>query len=66
VGFASWKNSVQVVTAISRDDGADLSYGGGFQLRFGSLAGRLEYQRFDLGDRDNQQLLSLGVSWTFL
>ncbi len=66
VGYASWRNSVRAVSAVSRQDGEDLSYGGGFQLRFGSLAGRLEYQRFDLGDSDNQQLLSLGISWTFL
>lgn len=66
LGYASWKNSVQAVTAVSRRDGEDLSYGGGLQLRFGSLASRFEYQQFDLGDSDQQQLLTLGVSWTFL
>jgi hypothetical protein len=66
VGYASWKSSVRALTAVSRQDGEDVSYGGGIQLRFGSLAGRLEYQQFDLADSDRQQLLTLGISWTFL
>lgn len=66
LGYASWRNSLRSLTAVSRDDGEDLSFGGGFQLRFGSLAGRLEYQQFDFADSDNERLLTLGVSWTFL
>ena len=35
-------------------------------LRVGSLAARLEYERFDVADTDGAKLLTLGLTWTFL
>lgn len=47
------------------ESGADLAYGGGVQLGFGSLSARLEYERFEM-DTDSTELWSLGLTWTFL
>ena len=48
------------------DDGTEFGYGAGAQVRFGSLAARLEYEQFDVEHTDGVELLSLGVTWTFL
>ena len=48
------------------DDGTEFAYGAGAQLRFGSLAARLEYEQFDVDNTDGVELLSLALTWTFL
>ena len=48
------------------DDGTEFGYGVGVQARLGSLAGRLEYEQFDVDNTDGVELLTLGVTWTFL
>lgn len=48
------------------DDSVEFAYGAGAQLRFGSLAARLEYERFEVDLIDDLDLLSLGVTYTFL
>ncbi len=48
------------------DDGTDLTYGVGAQFRAGSLGLRAEYERFDISDADTVDMVSLGVTWTFL
>jgi OOP family OmpA-OmpF porin len=47
------------------DDGTDLTYGIGAQFRVWSLSLRAEYEMFDISDAD-ADLLSIGVTWTFL
>lgn len=49
----------------SSDDGTDLAYGVGAQFRVWSLSLRAEYERFDISDAD-ADLISVGVTWTFL
>jgi hypothetical protein len=51
---------------VSDDDGTDLAYGVGVGLGFGSLGARLEYERFEIDDADTVDMISLGVTWTFL
>jgi outer membrane protein with beta-barrel domain len=50
------------------DNGTDLAYGIGGQVRLGSWAVRAEYERFELdtgNDFDSPELLSVGVTYTF-
>ena len=47
------------------DDGTDLTYGIGAQFRVWSLSVRAEYEMFDIEDAD-LDMISLGVTWTFL
>jgi OOP family OmpA-OmpF porin len=48
------------------DDGTDFTYGIGAQFRVWSLSLRAEYELFDVTDADTVDLLSVGVTWTFL
>ena len=48
------------------DDGIDFTWGVGAQFRVWSLAIRAEYEQFDVTDADTVDLISLGVTWTFL
>jgi Outer membrane protein beta-barrel domain len=48
------------------DDGIDFTYGVGAQFRVWSLSLRAEYELFDITDADTVDLLSVGVTWTFL
>jgi hypothetical protein len=36
------------------------------QARLGSLAARLEYERFEVDDTDEVAMITLGVTYTFL
>jgi hypothetical protein len=49
-----------------RDDGTDFAYGIGAQLRFLSLSVRAEYEVFDIDNVDDANMLSIGVTYTFL
>jgi len=48
------------------DDGTDLTYGVGAQFRVWSLGIRAEYEWFDVSDIDTVDMISVGVTWTFL
>jgi hypothetical protein len=52
------------------DDGIDFGLGVGAQVRFRSLAVRLEYERFEVDSFDGllrkPRMVSLGLTWTFL
>ncbi|MCU0758111.1 MAG: porin family protein [Steroidobacteraceae bacterium] len=68
-GVARWESNARA-TGFSigdlDDSGTEFAYGAGIQARLGSLAARLEYERFDVADTDGAELISLGVTWTFL
>jgi hypothetical protein len=48
------------------EDGTDFTWGVGAQFRVWSLAIRAEYEQFDIADADTVDMISLGVTWTFL
>lgn len=48
------------------DDSVEFAYGAGVQVRFLSLAARLEYEKFEIDLIDDLDLLSLGITYTFL
>ena len=66
-GVISWDQDISATGFGSgNDSGEDFAYGVGAQIRFGSLAGRLEYERFEIQDTDTVDMISLGLTWTFL
>jgi hypothetical protein len=68
VGAINWDADVSAsgVGKVLSDDGTDLTYGIGAQFRVWSLSLRAEYERFDLDRADTVDMVSLGVTWTFL
>lgn len=51
---------------VFSDDGNELAYGVGVQFRLLSLSVRAEYERFDVDHVDDLNLLSVGLTYTFL
>lgn len=64
VGVSRWE-SKQTVFAVQESEGTDPTYGAGAQVRVGSFALRLEYERFEFDD-DSADLVSVGFTYTFL
>jgi hypothetical protein len=68
-GVARWEADARAtgLSAFGRldDSGTEFAYGAGVQARLGSLAARLEYERFDVSDTDGAELITLGLTWTF-
>jgi hypothetical protein len=66
VGAVDWSADLSA-EGFGRDseDGTDFTYGVGAQFRVWSLSIRAEYEMFDLDDAD-VDMLSVGVTWTFL
>ena len=48
------------------EDGTDFAYGVGAQFRVLGLSIRAEYERFDAEDVDDLNMISVGVTYTFL
>jgi len=51
---------------VFSDDGNELAYGVGVQFRLLSLSVRAEYERFDVEHVDDLNMLSVGLTYTFL
>jgi len=70
VGVIRWDSDAAVtvgnVDFASSDSGTDLAYGAGVQARLGSLAARLEYERFEVDGTDEVAMITLGLTYTFL
>jgi len=47
------------------DRSNNFAYGAGVQAKFGSVAARLEYERFDVRHTDGVKLLTLGATYMF-
>ena len=68
-GFARTElNGSTSGVALTRFDKKDteFAWGGGAQVRFSSLAVRLEYDNIDVKNTGGLDLYTLGVTWTFL
>lgn len=68
VGAINWNADLSApnLGVSASDDGTDLTYGVGAQFRVWSLAIRGEYEVFDISDADTIDMISIGVTWTFL
>lgn len=62
VGLISWDSKIGGVS----EDGTDLAYGAGVQFRVLGLSLRAEYEVFDTDPFDDVNMLSVGVTYTFL
>jgi len=71
-GLARWEldgrvNGTVGGTLFSTDDsGTEFAYGAGAQLQFGSLGVRAEYESFDIDNTDGAEIISVGLTYTFL
>lgn len=66
-GVISWDQDASISgLGSASEDGTDLAYGIGVGMGFGSLGARLEYERFEIEDTDTVDMISLGLTWTFL
>ena len=68
VGAINWNADLEApgLGISGSDDGTDFAYGVGAQFRVWSLSVRGEYERFDISNADTVDLISIGVTWTFL
>jgi OOP family OmpA-OmpF porin len=66
VGAINWDAKISALGESVSDDGTDLTYGVGAQFRVWSLSIRAEYEQFDVDAADTVDMISLGVTWTFL
>ena len=64
VGVARWEAERRTLVS-QKEEGTDPTYGAGLQLRIGSFAVRVEYERFEFGD-DSADVRSVGFTYTFL
>jgi uncharacterized protein (DUF1684 family) len=65
LGVARWESEASLFGASQKETGTDPTYGAGAQVRIGSFALRLEYERFEFAD-DSSDLVSVGFTYTFL
>ncbi|HEY8540420.1 MAG TPA: outer membrane beta-barrel protein [Steroidobacteraceae bacterium] len=61
-GLVSWDAEVSNLDT----DGTDFAYGVGFQFRVLSVSVRAEYEVFDIDDVDDANMISVGLTYTFL
>lgn len=69
-GLAYWELSSNLVrpgvlNETIDDSGVRFTFGVGAQLRFGSMAARLEYEHFSVGDSDGANILSVNLQYNF-
>lgn len=64
-GMINWDAELIVDGLAASDSGSDPAYGVGAKMQFGSLALRLEAERFDIKDINDLYMVSLGLVWTF-
>jgi hypothetical protein len=69
VGLISWDQKIDFTSVASleqSESGTNAAYGAGVQVHLGSLSLRGEYEKFDIGSNTNAELISIGLTWTFL
>ena len=64
-GMINWDAELTIDGVKESDSGSDPAYGVGAKMQFGSLAVRLEAERFDIQDINDLYMVSLGLVWTF-
>jgi hypothetical protein len=74
-GLIRWDANLRISSPLvfttnrASDNGTDAVFGAGAQMHFGSLAGRLEYEYFNIGDSNGSggkpKMISVGVTYTF-
>ena len=68
-GLARWQLSGTTTSPAlfaASDRGTEFAWGAGAQLHFGNLAGRLEYERFNMNNTDGVKVYTLAVMLNIL
>lgn len=65
-GLVKWDIEVGSGDDISKEDGNNLAYGAGVQFRLLSLSIRAEYEKFDVAEYEDLNMMSVGFTYTFL
>jgi hypothetical protein len=68
-GAARWQlsgNTTRPDLFALSDHGTDFAWGVGAQARFGRIAARLEYERFNVSNTDGVKVYTLGATYTLL
>jgi hypothetical protein len=66
LGLITWRSNVNSPFGSFHRTGADLAYGVGAGMHWGSLGARLEYERYEISATSTMSLASVGMTWTFL
>lgn len=64
-GVISWDGDSRLGTFQESSSGTDSAYGIGARFNVASLFVRAEYEKFDIKDTDDVDMLSVGVVWRF-
>jgi opacity protein-like surface antigen len=65
-GATSWQVDASSGGVNVDDDDLDFAWGAGIQVRFWSLAARLEYEQFPIVEDEKLDTISLSFTYTFL
>lgn len=68
LGAIAWNIDGQIAGTVNRpfdESGTDPGWGLGAKFMLWSLEFRAEYERYDIEDTDNVDMLSVGISWVF-
>jgi hypothetical protein len=67
-GLINWNGKLSAGSfgKLVDDDGTNFGYGVGAQFRLGSLGIRAEYEAYNADRLDDLNMVSVGVTWTFL
>ena len=65
VGVVRWDGKTSYLGVSDSSSGTDSAYGVGVRFTFSSVELRGEYERFDIKDVNNMNMVSVGVLWRF-
>jgi hypothetical protein len=64
-GLVAWDADLSLGAFNDSESGSDPAYGVGLRFTLSSIEIRAEYEKFDIEDTDNADMVSVGVVWRF-
>jgi hypothetical protein len=64
-GLVAWDSDLSLGAFNDSESGSDPAYGVGLRFTLSSIEIRAEYEKFDIEDTDNADMVSVGVVWRF-
>jgi len=65
VGVVRWDGKTRYLGMSDSSSGTDSAYGVGLRFNISSIELRGEYERFDIKDVNNMNMVSVGILWRF-
>ena len=65
VGVVRWDGKSSYLGMSDSSSGTDSAYGVGIRFNISSIELRGEYERFDIKDVNNMNMVSVGILWRF-